>query len=648
VTGQKDRRRLVVVSLGIYALFSLLIFQFFKIQIIDHKKWSEVAERQHFFVVKEPFKRGAFWSNTAIKKKHPEDPQKLVFDIEKHHLYIDPLSIPEAHRQAIAEALFFRLDLSDEKKTKMRKEFNRKSRNRKLAMWLDQEQKEQILQWWTPYARRNKIASNALYFVADYKRSHPFGKLLGQVLHTVQNLRDEATKQVVPTGGLELAFNEKLKGKEGKRLLKRSPKHRFETGSVIQSPVNGEDIHLTVNHYLQAIAEEEVEKGVKQCHAKGGWAVMMDPFTGEIYALAQYPFFHPEKYPKYFNDPEQVEHTKVHAITDVYEPGSTMKPITAAIALIANQELIRRGQSKLFDPEEKMPCLDGHFPGRQKVLHDTRAYKYLNLDMAVQKSSNIYFARLVEQVVNRLGNDWYRTQLQNTFGFGIPTKIELPSESWGILPRPGKLHPNGALEWSTPTPFSLAIGYNLQSNSLQILRAIAVIANGGKMVSPTLIQKKERVPPFQVMDPKIAARVLHSMKYVTKPGGGGRFADIWGFTEAGKTGTAEKIVNGAYSKKQNIASFVGFAPAKNPKFVMIVVMDEPECRFIPGVGNNQMGSVAAGPVFKEIAKRTLEYLGETPDDPYGYPKGDPRYDPEKADWAKETLRLQEKYEKWNK
>ncbi len=647
MTGRKDRQRLVVISLGIYLLFAALIFQFFKLQIIEHDKWSETARRQHFFVVTEPFKRGTFWSNTKIKKKHPEESQKFVFDIQKHHLYIDPMSIPDEQKGMIADTILDKLGIEGEERRQKRRDFDRRSRSRKIAMWLDQEQKDDILNWWSPFARKHKIASNAIYFVADYKRSYPFGKLLGQVLHTVQNQRNETTKQAVPTGGLELSFNKELQGHEGKRLLKRSPKHRFETGQVIEEPVNGQDIYLTINHILQAIAEEEVEKGVKRCRAKRGWAVMMDPKTGAILALAQYPFFYPERYPEYFNDPEMIEDTKVNAITDAHEPASTMKPITVAIALLANEELRRRGEPPLFDPDEKMPTLDGHFPGRRKVIHDTRAHNYLNLNLAMQKSSNIYLARLVERIINRLGNDWYRSALTDTFGFGRPTGIELPSESWGVVPRPGKLHPNGALEWSTPTPFSLAMGHNLQANSLQMLRAYAMLANGGYWVTPHLVADGKKETSFKVLDKGVVDRTVESMKYVTKTGGSGRRADIWGFTEAGKTGTANKIINGAYSTKQTVGSFIGFAPVDDPVFVMIVVMDEPECRFIPGVGNNHHGSISAAPVFKEIGRRTLDYLGVTPDDPGGYPYGDPRHDPEIADWMKETRQLQEIYKKWN-
>lgn len=662
----KDRKRLVVIALGIFALFSLLIFQFYKIQIIDGERWSQAAKRQHFFSVKEPFVRGNLWSNTSIKRGHPEKPQKFVLDIQKFHLYIDPLSIPESYRDPIAGYLQDMLNLSATERLRIREQFDKKSRSRKLMMWLDRDARDRVISWWRPYARRNKIARNGLYFVSDYRRSYPLGKLLGQVLHTVQSRRDELTKQAYPTGGLELQFDSYLRGEQGIRLLKRSPRHSFETGTVISPPEDGADIYLTVNHYLQAIAEEELEKGVRRCHAKGGWAVMMEPRTGEILALAQYPFFYPMRYQDYFNDSSLIEHTRVKAITDANEPGSVVKPLTVATALLANKVLQVRGERPLFDPEEKIACSDGRFPGRRKEIHDVRRHNYLNMNMALQKSSNIYFARIAERIIDRLGNAWYRQVLEQTFGFGVKTDIELPSESSGVLPTPGKLHPNGALEWSKPTPFSLAMGHNVQANSIQLVRAYAVLANGGYFVKPTLIRKMaksksdgstevlwdhthpDRAKQFsRVLDPDTVAEVVKAMKFVTKPGGSGRRADIWGYTEVGKTGTANKIVNGSYSDSQYVSSFIGFTPVEDPAFVLLVVMDEPEYRYIPGVGNNHHGSVSAAPVFKEIAKRSLQYLGIAPDDSHGYPYGDPRYDRDLADWLPETRELQDKYEKWN-
>ena len=661
-----DRKRLATVLLVLFTLMALLIVQFYRIQIIQGEKWSEKARRQHFFVVKEPAHRGTIYSNTAIKKGQPETPQKLVVDIQRFHLYIDPESIPEKNREEMAQNLYRLLQTKEAEKKLLRTQFDRKSRSRKLAMWLDADTRSSIMEWWTPYARQRKIVRNALYFVPDYQRSYPFGKLLGQVLHTVQSQKDEATQQALPTGGLELYFNAFLTGKEGKRLLMRSPRNEFERGEILAPPENGADIHLTINHCLQAIVEEELAKGVKKSKAKSGWAVMMEPFSGEVLALAQYPFFYPTNYQWYFNDPELVEHTRIKAVADANEPGSVMKSITMSIALLANEELKRRGQTPIFVPEEMVPCADGRFAGRPRPFDDTNKHPFLNMYLAIQKSSNIYPARLVEKIISRLGNEWYHATLNQVFGLGIKTGIELPSETAGVLPGIGKKHANGALEWSASTPYALAIGYNLQTNSIQLARVYAMFANGGYFVKPTLIRKivkkgpqgqemvltdntmPERRAAFpKILNENITKEVIRATKFTTKPGGSASAADVWGYSECGKTSSCKKNIQGKYSERLFRSSFIGFTPVKEAAFVLLITMDEPEYGFTPGIGKLHNGGVAAGPVFREIAKRSLEYLGITPDDPYGYPSGDPRCDKEKADWIPETRRLQEMYKKWN-
>jgi cell division protein FtsI (penicillin-binding protein 3) len=215
------------------------------------------------------------------------------------------------------------------------------------------------------------------------------------------------------------------------------------------------------------------------------------------------------------------------------------------------------------------------------------------------------------------------------------------------------------------------MGHNILATSIQMLRAYAIFANGGFLVKPTLVRKivkthldgteeiiwnHSSVHPAsfpKVLSKNIVREMISAMKYSTKIGGTGRHAEIYGYTEAGKTGTAEKIVDGFYSKTRHISSFIGFAPANfDPlvasRLVLIVSMDEPEAKILEDGSKNQSGGRCAGPVFREIARRTLEYLGVTPDDPYGYPSGDPRYDSEKADWTKEVKELKSLYEQWNK
>lgn len=662
ITTSLDRKRLLFLSLFIFALFSTLIAQYYQIQVVEGAKWNRLAERQHYFLVSEPFMRGIFISNNSIKKGHPEAALSFVIDVQKFHLFADPQSIPEEVRPPIVSNLTSILRLDQQKQEIINENLQKKSRKRKMLMWLSKDDQTAILNWWYPFAKAHKLPSNALFFVSDYQRSYPFGKLLGQVLHTIQSVKDEQTAEALPTGGLELYFNQYLKGRQGKRRLMRSPRRALETGEIITSPEHGANIYLTINQSLQAIAEEEIEKGVKKARAKSGWAIMLEPNTGEILALAQYPFFHPSDYQHYFNDKDLIQDTKVKAITDANEPGSIMKPITVAIALKANDELAKRGKPPIFNPHEMVATSNSYFPGRGKPLKDLTLHHYLNMPMAIQRSSNIYVARLAEKIVNQLGPKWYRNELLK-LGFGRKTGIELPSESCGLLPTPGKLHPNGRLEWSGATPYSIAMGHNIQTTSLQSVCAIAAIANGGYQVKPTLIRKilkhnsdgqvevvfdnTEEKPRRRLLSSEHAELVKTAMKYTTKNGGTGRRADIWGYSEAGKSGTGDKAINGVYDPRHVCSSFVGFTPASNPAFVLIVTIDEPEYGFVPGIGKLHLGGTCAAPVFKEIATRSLEYLGIPPDDPFGYPPGDPRHDPLRADWLPELKQLQEKYDKWN-
>ncbi len=652
--------RILLLACGMLALFSCLIAQFFRIQVLEHKKWKRQADKQHYFTVTEPFIRGTFWANTSLKEGHPEIVQKLAVDIRKYHLYVDPKSIPEELKREVALTLIAVSNPTPEEKKRFVPQFYKNSRSRKLVSWLDEEKKKACLAWWQPYAKKHKLPSNALFFVPDHLRSHPFGKLLGQVLHTVQMQKDEKTAASMPTGGVELSCNKYVSGQTGKRRLMRSPRHSLHIQQMIKEPQHGSDVYLTINHYLQAIAEEEIEKGVRICKAKSGWAIIMDPFTGHVFALAQYPYFYPDQYPMYFKDPALTEHAKVKAITDANEPGSPVKAITLAIAMKANRERRARGEKELFHPNDKIDTSKGNFPGRgRKPLKDIHPSHYLNMNLALQKSSNIYCATLVQRIVQTLGDDWYRKELHETFGFGKKTGIELPGESMGVLPTPGKKHPNGRLEWSLPTPYSLAMGHNLQATSLQMARAFAVFANGGYFVTPTLIRQVvsptgevlvDNTKPRQfprVLDEDIVREVVKAMKFVTKRGGAAWTGDIWGYTEAGKTGTSMKIVDGIYSEKRHFSSFIGFTPVTKPRLVILVGMDEPAAGYVPGRGTNHLGSVCCAPVFRELGRRSLEYLGVEPDDPYGYPKGDPRHNAEKTDWYHETQRLLKLYEEWN-
>ncbi len=659
--SRDHKRRLFWLLTLLIALFTLLIYQYFRLQIVEGEKWKQLGDRQHFFEVREPFVRGGFFAANGLRKTHYDEPQRLVFNLLKFHLYIDSLAIDAQYRDELADHLVEFLDLPKER---LLKELGRKSRSRKIASWLESDMREALLSWWGPFAKKRKIAKNALFFVSDYKRSYPYGKLLGQLLHTIQYQKDELTGQGLPTGGLELYFDSYLRGHFGRRKMMRSPINAYEVGEVSIEPQNGADVYLTIDLNLQAICEEEIARGVKETKSKSGFATMMDPNTGRILAIAQYPFFYPEVYPSYFLNLQTLDQTRIKAIQDAQEPGSNMKALNLCLALSANEDFEARGEKILIDPEEKLPCSKGQFPGRSKPLTDTHLHKYLNMAMALQRSSNIYLAEVMIRIIERLGETWYRNNLTQVFGFGARSGIELPSESAGLVPTPGKKHPNGTLEWSKSTPYSLGMGHNILATNMQMLRAYAVLANGGYLVNPTIVdrvvrqrgenqeflvdnrnRKKEQFP--KVLSRSVVDKTIDLMKYSTKPDGTARKGDVPGYTEVGKTSTPKKVINGVYSERNYCPCFIGFTPASDAAFVLIITFDEPQYGYIPGRGLNHHGGTACAPVFRQIAMRALDYLGVPPDDPYGYPVGDPRRDKSRADWLNEVEALREKYQSWN-
>lgn len=310
---------------------------------------------------------------------------------------------------------------------------------------------------------------------------------------------------------------------------------------------------------------------------------------------------------------------------------------------------------------EKIETGSGNFKGVPKPLKDGRRHNFLNMYMAVQKSSNVYMGQLINRLKETLGDDWYRNALKEMFRFGEKTHIEYPGENGGFLPEIGKTYQNGALQWSAATPYYLAIGHNISVNGIQMLKAYGMIANYGLEVQPFLVKKivkkdldgKEVVLLDNVNKEKNcrrilskanAAQIINAMKFTTKLGGTAYRGDIKGYTEAGKSGTSEKIINGRYSDKAYISLFAGMTPANNTKLVILVAIDEPEKRFIPGEGKSWHGGVCAAPVFKEIGRRALEYLGVEPDDPFSYSYAKDRL---KADWLYEVSQMSKLYKEYN-
>ncbi len=392
--------------------------------------------------------------------------------------------------------------------------------------------------------------------------------------------------------GVEQTMDTYLKGKAGLRIGvkdgRRSEVYGHREMEIAAEP--GNNVVLTIDQYLQYHVEQELARAVTNYHAKGAWAIVMDTRTGDILAMASKPDFDLNEYGK---TGEEVMRNQ--AISYLYEPGSAVKPLIFAAAL----------NEKLVDPDEEIDCEGGAWYYANAVLHDFHGYGILSAADVLKKSSNIGTAK----IALRLGDAVVDRYLRQ-FGFGAKTGLMLPGEQTGIFRR----HDT----WQKISITRIAIGHEMSQTSLQVLCAINTIANNGFRVKPQIVRRIEDAEGHilhafhpQVVGQPIRREVARHMQVlmgrVTEQGGTGRRAAMEKYKVAGKTGTAEKVINGQYDRRKNIASFVGFLPAENPRITMIVAIDEPTTL--------RTGGVTAAPVFKRIAVRAVRILNLPPSPP---------------------------------
>ena len=417
-------------------------------------------------------------------------------------------------------------------------------------------------------------------FRHEPKRFYPNGSLAAHVLGFVG-------VDGTGLGGVEQVYNNKIIGEPGKLFIEKdSSGDAYESFEVPAKP--GETIVLTIDQSVQYRAEQALVAAVKQTRAKSGTAIVLDPHTGEILALANAPTFDP-------NNAGSVwpEARSNWALQNIYEPGSTFKIIPFSAAL----------EKGLVRPEDRIDCQMGAITVAGRVIHDHTAFGTLTISQALEKSSNVAAIKLGLRVGDATMYD-YMTR----FGFGSRTGIELPGETAGLL-RPVR-------RWQASSIGSLAIGQEVGVTPLQMAAAFGTLANDGVRVAPHLVREIRtssgngvyRANPEQrrVLTAETAQKLRRMLEGVTL-NGTAKLAQLDGYTAAGKTGTAQKIdpKTKTYSATKHVASFVGFAPVENPAVVIIVVIDEP-------AGAYHGGEVAA-PVFREIAEKILPDLGIAPD-----------------------------------
>jgi len=390
-------------------------------------------------------------------------------------------------------------------------------------------------------------------------------------------------------GGLEYGYREELRGQKRRVQLKVDARRNSYLRSSSNEKIEGNILVLTIDRAIQHVAETALRKAVELYGAIDGSAIVMDPRTGQILAMACYPTFNP-------NDPAKypLDYRRNRSILDLYEPGSTFKIITMSALL----------EERLSTPDEVIDCRAGTARIGRKVYREAkRSFEDLTLTQVIAKSSNVGTVKLAL----RLGEEKLHHYVES-FGFGQKTGIDLPGEENGLF-RP-------VSQWSKISIGAIAIGQEIGVTPLQMIRAAAAIANGGYLVKPHVVR--------QILSP--AGNLLFSQKpegkrilseATTRQGrrimtsvvleGTGRRAQLKGYSSAGKTGTAQKIVDGRYSKSKYVGSFIGFAPVDDPALVCLVVINEP--KGLP------WGGRVAGPAFKEIMELTLIHQGIPPDLP---------------------------------
>jgi cell division protein FtsI (penicillin-binding protein 3) len=384
---------------------------------------------------------------------------------------------------------------------------------------------------------------------------------------------------------LELEFNGALQGQDGWRATLRDAKGELLMGPWTREtpPVDGYDLVLTIDSVVQEVAEEALDWGVKKYHAKGGSVIVMDPATGAILAMANRPGFDP-------NNPSKgsVDNRRNRAVTDLFEPGSIFKIVTAAA-------LLEEGK---ITPEEQIFCENGAWPTvARHVLHDHKPHANLSFHDVIMLSSNIGTAK----AALRLKPDELYRYIR-LFGFGQPTGIDIPGEVSGLLSPPAK--------WSKLTPYIIPIGQEIATTPIQLAVMTAAVANGGLRVHPHIVERVQtpdgRVvrayggsEPVRIFSERTATTLQTILQSVVESGTG-QLANVQGLTVAGKTGTAQKLEpTGRYSHSRFVASFVGFGPVPDARFVITVSIDEPRPLYF--------GGVVSAPVFKRVVERLASY-----------------------------------------
>jgi len=556
---ENSRKRAVVIITIISFGFVVILFRLINLMILDHEKLSGRASQQYIREKTLTPQRGVIWDRNM---------KEMATNIETDSLYAVPSNIRDTGNLSAKIAPIIKVSAGEINRLLVKKK-------EKSFAWLsrrmDMETSEKL------NVLREPIKEGEIGFVTEPKRYYPKGQTASHILGFA-NIDDKGI------AGLELVYNDYLKG-EVKSVSVGLDARGKSLMSDVKEAVPGNNILLTVDEGLQYIVERELTNAMEERKAKAAVAIMMNPMTGEILALANRPTYDPN-----FPSAADGEEKRNRAITDLYEPGSTMKSILASAAIEEKAVSL----NNMFDVSKGSITVGG------KTIHDVHRHGVLTFQEIIKKSSNVGAVK----IGMRLGATKYYEYMKR-FGFGEKTGIDFPGETRGIL--------RNVKNWSGTSLAAMSIGQEIGMTPLQMLRAYSAIANGGVLMKPYIVSEiispdgkaiKRNSPTEErrVISKATAATLRDILKTVVEEGGTAQKANVKGNLVAGKTGTAQIFdpKTGHYSKNRFVSSFVGFAPADNPKVALIVVVYEP--------AGETYGGLVAAPVFKNIIEHTFAYL----------------------------------------
>ncbi|MZG30232.1 MAG: penicillin-binding protein 2 [Nitrospinae bacterium] len=553
------KTRLIIVSALFFLVVAALIVRLASLQILQHETLLAKSEKQYVGTVETQFGRGVIYDRNL---------NELAQNIEVESVYANPSEI--LNRKAAARVLSKTLNLD-------RNKVYKKISSKRDFVWIKRKGDLEGI------AKLKEADLQGIGFLPEQKRFYPKRELAANVLGFV-GVDNQGL------AGVEHAHQSRLKGTTIRRVTERDAKGRSiqPPESLRDSSRKSFDLVLTLDEVIQFTAEYHLKKQVERFKADSGMAVVMDPRTGEIYAMANVPQFNPNNYRAFS------QHIwKNNIVAGSYEPGSIFKPIVAAAAL----------DKGLARPHDIYFCENGKLKIGKANIGEASDHKFgwMTMSDIIAKSSNIGAIKIAQQVGKKPFYEYIRK-----FGFGEKSGLSLPGESAGQL--------KDQKNWSNLSLASISFGHEIAVTPIQMVTAMSAIANGGMLMEPhiikALIKDGEVVEKFgprkirRVISKKTSLQMVEILKSVVK-NGTGKKAALDGFDVAGKTGTAQKynMETRSYSSTEFISSFIGFVPADSPRLVILVMIDNPK--------GLHWGSVVSAPVFQKIAKKALRYLDIT-------------------------------------